>query len=207
MPAEHLLQHFAMTGNEATLLGAFGAVAISAVVAWRVAVYTVKHGPDYQRQLNEMNDKFGRLSAAQEGILAHHRQTAEDERARQEVVRWKPRMSITGDPSTRSNKLTIFANKHFRIGNLRLATQSGAAVADIPAPVPDGTLVKAAEIDVPHDAILKLVNNDPDYLRNSKTIGKLLLTLRVGDDDLPFEVMFRAVQEITNNNVWTRLDG
>ena len=196
-----------MTANEATLLGAFGAVAISALVAWRVAVYTVKHGPDYQKQLNEMNAKFERLSVAQEGILAHHQQAAEEGRAREEAQRWRPQMSVKGDSSTRANTLTIFANKHFSIEGVRLATQSGAVASDIPVPASDGTAVKAAEIDIPKEEILKLVNTDPDYLRNSKTVGKLTVSLRVGYDVFEFDLMFRAMQEVTSQNVWTRLDG
>ena len=197
------------------LLTTFGPAALAAVVAaivsWFVTRYMIKHGPDYQEQLNDLRKEMGRVGSAQEGILAHHRELAAEEHSRREAERWHPHMEFRSDMAAMTNILFIRADKPFSVETVRLKTNSGAVVCTLNGAVNEVAL--QAETSIPAPEILKLIERDGDYLRNEKTVCRVECVLRVDAlaRSMPFEFPFRVLQENTRTSngiaLWRRLDG
>jgi hypothetical protein len=197
------------------LLTTFGPAALSAVIAavvsWLVTRAVLKNSPDYQQQLNDLRTEMGRVGAAQEGILAHHRELSADERSRREAAQWHPAMELRADRQAMTNSLYIAADQHFRIDRIRIKTNSGAVVETLTGD--PAQMVQMAEVLIPSQALVELTQRDPDFLRNEKTVGKLECVLEVGivPQQRTFEFAFRVIQDATRHdgglNMWRRMDG
>jgi hypothetical protein len=198
-----------MTPNEATLTAGLGAAIVAALVAWRVALYTVKNGPNYDQQLNDLRVEVRRLSDTHEGMLSHQKQVTSDEKKRREAREWTPTSScIEVDTTERANYLIIKSDIEFAIDEVSIRTQSGAQVAQIPVhPSMRGVSSKGMRFLIPQDTLLALVRPDPEYLQYGKTVGQLFYVLRVNGTRKELHLPFRATQDFSTNQAWTRLEG
>ena len=197
--------------HEFVIIAAFGPALITGFASYFAALYTVRKGPDYQKQLNELKSEVGRMSSAYEATLEHQRQLADEDRQRREAQLWKPEMEIQSDPQMMTNALYVQSDKHFNIETIRLKTNSGAVVATFDGDASHMAL--RAEFPIPADAVMRLVERDGDYLRNEKTICRLECALRVGIVPRPmaFEFAFRVMQDSHRGPggliMWRRLEG
>jgi hypothetical protein len=197
--------------HEFVILAAFGPALITGVASYLAAIYTVRKGPDYQQELNDLKSEVGRMSSAYEATLEHQRQIADEDRQRREAHSWRPEMEIQSDPQGMTNTLYVHADRHFSIETVRLKTNSGAVVATLDGDTSQAAL--RAEFSIPPDAVMRLVERDGDYLRNEKTVCRLECVLRVGVAPRPmtFEFAFRVMQDAHRGagglTIWRRLEG
>jgi hypothetical protein len=197
--------------HEFVIIAAFGPALITGLASYFAALFTVRKGPDYQKQLRELKSEVGRMSSAYEATLEHQRQLADEDRQQREAQLWRPEMEIQSDPQRMTNTLYVQSDKHFSIETVRLKTNSGAVVATL-----DGDASHMAlrtEFSISPEAVIRLVERDGDYLRNEKTICRLECVLRVGVVPRPmaFEFAFRVMQDSYRGTdgliMWRRLEG
>jgi hypothetical protein len=197
--------------HELVVLAAFGPALITGLASYLAAIYTVRKGPDYQKQLNDLKSEVGRMSSAYEATLEHQRQLADEDRLRREAHAWRPEMRIQSDPERMTNTLYVQADRHFGIETVRLKTNSGAVVATLDGDTSQAVL--RAEFPIPADEVMRLVERDGDYLRNEKTVCRLECVLSVGivPQPMAFEFAFRVMQGTHRGpgglTMWRRLEG
>lgn len=200
-----------LTANEATIATGLAAAVISSIVSFVVARYTLKNGPDYQKQLNDLRAEMARVSAAQEALLAHQRQLATEDRERRASLAWRPGISrIESQPDSRTNMLVVASNEHFHLVHAELLTESGVRVSEIPVAVETGQMVQRVELPIPEAAIHAVTSPDPAYHQLGKTVGKLSYGLRVGvlgDELIDITMPIRLIREMSGSALWVRLDG
>ncbi len=195
------------------LLTTFGPAVMSAIIAaivsWLVTRSILKHSPDYQHQLDALRTEMGQMTQVQRNALAHQQEVAADEQNRREAAQWHPDAHLTADPQTLSNTLHIASNKPMRLERVDLLTTSGVLVKSLPVAADPGAMAHRLDFVIPAAAILILVTPDPDYLLYQKTTGRIRYVLSVGvvSTTQTFELPFRVTQDITNSNVWSRMEG
>jgi Skp family chaperone for outer membrane proteins len=159
------------SNGEITLIAAVVSAAISGVVSILTARYVVKHGPNYEEQIDGLNEKFEAFhetyARAQENILKQQAELADGEEARYqarareiEAAKWKPVASIVNvnEGQEHVNKLAINAFEKFRPIEASIHASNGAKLGDLPGGtrgIPRDPVVGAL-VHIPHNRLVQL---------------------------------------------------
>ena len=145
-----------LTPNEAVILAAIAGAVIAPLLSIVTSIlttrYTLKHGPNYERQIDDlhhtfqqqigtMNESLNALSETQGELLRQQgafeeaaalRRAADTER--QEAARWKPegRLQSAYEGSELKNELILKSPQEFTVLEVGLMSSTGAKLADVP---------------------------------------------------------------------------
>ncbi len=207
-----------LTPNEATIFAAIAAAVIAPLLSIVTSIlttrYTLKHGPNYETQISDLNKSLSALAETQ-GQLVRQQTAAEEaaeerrvvEEQRREAERWKPEARLQSDyeGTDLKNELILKSPQEFSVLGVALLSAAGAKLADIPA---DQQICSTGfRIHVRHADILKLINGDIEFGRTGSCSGALRYRVRRGITGYDGTLSFRAQQDIRNNTVWVRLMG
>lgn len=209
-----------LTPNEASLIGAFGGAALGAVVgagvSFLVARYTLHHGPNYQSQIQGINDALGSLAKTQEAFRQQHenfeqieRREREEERIRAEAALWKPKVKITSavEGNEQVNKLILQASQEFCLNEVALISASGTKLHEYRV---DGSKLFSTgfSVQITHASLILIANSSASYFQNNTFEGKLRYSGERRDGTaFEGELPFRAVTVTVQNTLWFKLTG
>ena len=211
----------AMTGltpNEATIFAAIAAAVIAPLLSIVTSVlttrYTLKHGPNYEKQISDLNKSLSALTETQ-GQLVRQQTAAEEgaeqrrvvEEQRREAERWKPdaKLQSVYEGTDLKNELILKSPQEFSILEVAVLSASGAKLAEIPTD--KGVSSTGFRVHVRHPDILKLVNGNLEFGRMGSCSGALRYRVTRGDTGYDGTIPFRAEREFRNNTGWVRLVG
>lgn len=213
-----------MTPNEATIFGAVGGAVFGAIVGGIVSIvttrYVLKHGPNYEAQIEGLQDSMGSLARTQEELRKQQAEQAKREEERYETAtkqaeaaRWKPSAGIiTANEGTQHvNKLALSSPEKFKVIEAALLSLTGAKVQDIFVPQPPfNEPATNKEIPILHSALNELAGNSSSYFQFQKFEGIVKYTVEKSEG-IPVrvtgEVKFSAGTVILGNTQWYHLVG
>lgn len=173
------------SNGEITVIAAFVSAAISGIVSLITTRYTIKHGPNYQEEIEGLNEKFeafhetyARTQAdilKQQAELAEREETRYQEQERKaEAARWKPtvRIECTVDNQRHINKLILKANDAFKLLEVNILEPKGAKITEVPL---KETWVTSGgfSVTIPQEILLKLVQATPTYVYHERFDGTI----------------------------------
>lgn len=207
-----------MTPNQATIVAALLSAVISALVAVFTSRYLIKHGANYQKQIEDLRASLESIAQTQEGLRLQQEKAAEEERLRHEVAekrkeaaRWKPQIDIrsVAQGNQQINTLNFKSERSFYLREVSLLAPNGAKVFDYPM---NKQPVASTGFSVPvtHESLIQLSNSSSTYGINGKFEGKFHYKAEqencVGST-FEAELPFRAEMTIVANTLFFRLIG
>jgi hypothetical protein len=208
-----------VTGNEATLIGAFGSAALAAivggVVSLFVAKYTVKHSADYSEQISTINSALESLAATQEEMRQQHatsleaddRRHKETER-KEEATRWKPTGSLETriESSQQVNELILKSSLSFVLKAVWLASPSGAKLYDYPVLSVAST---GFRVPIPPPSLHEVAQLSPLWQSRETFEGLFYYIVARESDGIEYrgEIAFHGSRVMVGNNLCYKLTG
>jgi hypothetical protein len=207
----------AITPERATIYAAVATVLaplLSIIVSILTTRYTLKHGPNYENQIIDLNKSLSAISETQAKLLsqqaasekaAEQRRLAQDQR--EELARWKPEAKLLSncEGTELKNELILKSSANIRVLEVALLSATGARLAEIPC---DQAISSTGfRLHIKHPDILKLVSADLAYGRTGRCSGALFY--RVERDNANFDgiISLIAQQEMYNSTTWICLVG
>ena len=166
---------------DATLEAALISTVVSAVVSFLTNFLSIRFGPNYKREIADLNAALTRVFEEQSRVteLMEARFSAEREAEKQRAQReqdsqWRPtaRIELRAWDDTR---LILKGDREFLVENVTLLSANGASLAEIPLSR-SGMAVKSTgfAIQVPQSEIVKVSNDSP-----GPRTGQMQATVRV----------------------------
>jgi hypothetical protein len=207
----------AITPDQATIFAAAATVLaplLSIIVSVWTTRYTLKHGPNYEKQISDLNKSLGTISETHAKLLSQQaasEKAAEERRLaqekRDEAARWKPEAKLQSkyEGTELKNELILKSSDEFRVLEISLLSATGAKLAEIPQD--QGMSSRGFLVHIKHPDILKLVGGSLEFGQTGRCSGTLLY--RVERDNASYQgtIPLIAQQEIYSNTAWIRLVG
>lgn len=207
----------ALSNREITLLAAIVSAVVSGIVSIFTTRYSLKHGPNYEGQIEGLHETIGSLARTQEELRkqqaeqAHQeseRYAAQEQRA--EAERWKPGAVIEGkvEGNEFTNKLILKSTDSFRILEVSLVSVSGAKIDDLA--LKDSWVDSTGfGIQIPGSLINKLAEISPTFFKEETFEGKLRFKVQRVKDGASFtgDIPFHGSRTQVGNNGFYVLRG
>lgn len=191
-----------LSNGEITLIAALVSALVSAGIAAVVSIlttrYTIKHGPNYEEQMEAMHETIGSLATTQEELRKQQANQAQREEQRYkeqekkaDALRWKPTAKIVSrtEGNVQTNFLQLQSSIDFALLEASLLAPSGGKIHDYHT---EGSKLtsKGFSIQLTHDSLVKLMNTSDSYFQHSTFDGSIrFLVLRDGletEGTIPF---------------------
>jgi hypothetical protein len=207
-----------MTPNQATIVAALLSAVISALVAIFTSRYVIKHGANYQKQIEDLRSSLDSIAQTQEGLRIQHEKAADEQKLRHELAerrkeaaRWRPEVTICSvvQGNQQANTLNLKSAQSFLLRGVSLLTSNGVTVFEYPM---NKQPVSSTGFSVPvtHESLVQIANSSSTYGISGTFEGKFHYKAErengdgsACEDDLPF----RAEMAIVANTVYFRLVG
>lgn len=213
------------SNGEITLIAAVVSAGISGALSILTTRWAIKHGPNYEDQIEGLDEKFeglhetiGKLAQTQEEFRKQHAEQAADdkrrfeaEEARAEQARWRPMVHISSvvEGNQQVNKLVLKSQRQFCLLEVSLLSPSGAKIFDYPMNKPLGCSTGFL-VPITHESLNLIANVTQTFFQHSYFDAKLRyrVSLENGDAaDTTAEVPFRAQQVTVQNTCYYKLTG
>lgn len=210
-----------ITPNEATIAGAVLGAALGAlfggIVSFLTARYTLKHGPNYEKQITNIHHEFHALAKTQEDMRL---QMVEDSKAEQErhvtqerkaeAARWKPAAKILSSVqgSEQANVLRLDSSRQFALTAASLISPSGANLYEYPVNGPN-VFSSGCSVSLVRESLLLLANSVQPPRPFGGFDGSVRYTTMRQDDGTEYtgHVPFHAETVIVADTLWYKLQG
>jgi hypothetical protein len=202
-----------LSNGEITLIASLLSALIAATVSFLTTRYTLKHGPNYEKQMEGLRETIGSLARTQEELRKQQAEQAERDRERYEAAQWRPTASIINVDEGREhvNKLSLVSTDKFRLLEVSLLSDTGAKVHEFPVQMNAfSDPVVAQNVPIPHSVLVQLAKTSPTYFQFERFEGAVRYTVeRDGDSPVKFtgEVKFSASATTLGNTRWFHLVG
>jgi len=211
-----------LSNGQVTVFAALISALVSALIAATVSIfttrYTLRHGPNYEEQIQGLHKTIGKLAETQEGFRMQHAAQAEEANKRQaeaerraDAERWKPVATIESkiEGTQHVNRLVLKSHDSFQLlevsllstGNVKLEayprTQDWVDSTGFAFPIPHASLNKAAEIS-------------PTFVhRDTKFDGKFRYIVQRAKDGAQYtgEIPFHGERAYVQNVCTFKLSG
>jgi hypothetical protein len=136
-----------LSNGEITLIASILSALIAAVVSVLTTRYTLRHGPNYEKEIKGIRETIGELAAAQNRLVEQQTEQATEDRRRFETAekkaeqsRWKPEITLLSvvDGNQQANKLVLKSIRSFCLLEVSLISSSGAKIFEYPMNKPVG---------------------------------------------------------------------
>ncbi len=208
-----------LSNVQVTLLAAVVSALLSALIAAIVSIFTaryaIKHGPNYDEQIEGLHETIGSLAKTQEELRKQQAEQAQWEAQRYEAQekkaeaqRWKPTAKIV--PKTEGNVLTNYlhlqSSVEFAVIEASLLTKTGGKIDDYRT---EGSKLTSKGFSIPltHASLVKLMNVSDSYFQRSTFEGLIrFLVLRDGHET-EGTIPFHAEMVSIGNTSFPKLNG
>ncbi len=180
-----------LSNGETTLIVALLSAGISAGVSLLTARYIIKHGPNYEEQIDSLHETIGTLARTQEELRKQQAEQAENEQNRHELqekraeaARWKPKVWIISkvENNDQVNILRLESSEEFALLRVSLCVEGGAVIHDYPT---EGLKVttKGFTLQITRESLNKIANHSASYSQLGVFGGSLRYTVHRGGQD------------------------
>lgn len=210
------------SNGEMTLIAALAGAALGGIIGGVVSIFTtryiVKHGPNYDEQIEGLHETIGRLAKTQEDLRLQQEEQAKEERElrvaqerKAEEARWKPQVEIvsSSDGIKQCNRLSLRSNRRFFLIEVSLLSQSGAKIFEYPMNKPCGCSTGFG-VPITHESLVLIANSSQTFAQRGYFDAQLRyrVSLETGEaSDYVGELPFHAEQVFVSNTCFFRLAG
>lgn len=178
----------------------------------------MKHGPNYEEQIEGLHETIGALAKTQEDFRQQHLRATEDEKERlaaeekkAEAARWEPTATIERKVEGQQymNKLILKSPQSFRLLEVSLLSSKGAKLLDYP--MKDSWLSSTSfGFEIPHGSLNTVAEISPTFFQDETFDGALRFKVQLdGKDPITYvgEIPFHGGREYVQRVCSFRLRG
>lgn len=179
-------------------------------------MYTIRRGPNYEKQIQAVYDVLASLAKTQEAFRQQHEQSVIAEKKEHEILvrkaeaaAWKPKTQITStvEGNEQVNKLILKSAQEFCINEVALISSSGTKLHEYPVLGPK-LFSTGFSLQITHASLILIANSSPSFFQNNTFDGQLRYSVE-RKDGVPFEgeLPFRAETVTVQSTLWFKLTG